>query len=92
MMYAVIDQKTTVLVHYDEEGRNFIVEDLLSRKKVEMHHSLFEGDCFKYDCDFKHKFFSNFTGKTDCIFTKEGEEAYITLMNANREGIYTPYE
>lgn len=90
-MHAVVDYKKTILVHYEGNVRNFIVEDISTGAQVEMHHSQFEGDGFKYPCDFRAKFLTAFPGKTDCMFTEEGENAYITLMNANRDGIFTPY-
>lgn len=85
-MHTVINPAETVLV--DRFDENFLVKDLASKDSRILHDSEFHGNSFKYENDFSRKFLSCFPDKTSIIFTFVAEEAYMHLMNANREGIF----
>ena len=85
-MYSIFNPKKTILVDYQD--KNFVVEDLLSRKCQSLPERQFYGPSFKYRGDFFRKFLNCFSEKTEIIFTDEGHSHYMSLKTANREGIF----
>lgn len=84
-MHAVTSE--TILVDHSEDGK-FLVKDFESGESRFLPDAKFHGSSFKYSCDFTSKFLRCFPGKTSIIFTLAAEEAYMKLIDANREGIF----
>ena len=81
-MLTIIDQSTTILVTF--EGDNFIVENLSSRKTVEIPASKLIDTVYKYFDGFERKFKSVFPEKAELILTKVALQKIDDLIHFNR--------
>ena len=88
MMY-VVNYKQAILIHHQEDY--FVIEDIVTGVTKTIDESRFYGDCFKYPGDFERTILAEFDDKTDCIYTEEANQQIVCIMDANREGIHTPY-